>query len=394
MSVLIIPTRINQTAAEWAVDTTIYEPYKILCTTDEYYQGTVFPKFKFADGANEWSNLDYFTDVYALLQTHEANTSNPHNVTKAQIGLANVTNDAQQKLSEKAQPNGYPSLDGSGKIPSSQLPAIALTDVFVVGSQAAQLALTAEEGDVAVRTDQNKSYIHNGGTSGTMADWQELLTPTDAVISVNGQTGAVTLTTANIADSLNKRYVTDAHLVILGNTSGTNSGNETTQTIGDLINGAGSKTTPVDADQFALMDSEAGNIVKKFSWANLKTAIFNAWASFTATLTNKRITYRVVVVTQAAQPVINSDNADIASITGLAQAITSMSANLTGTPVHGDMLSIEITDNGTARAITWGPSFAASGSLALPTTTVVSTMMSCLFQWNSATSKWVIKAFA
>jgi len=39
------------------------------------------------------------------------------------------------------------------------------------------------------------------------------------------------VTTADIADSLNKRYVTDAQLTVLGNTSGTNTGDETTATI-------------------------------------------------------------------------------------------------------------------------------------------------------------------
>lgn len=40
-------------------------------------------------------------------------------------------------------------------------------------------------------------------------------------------------------------------------------------------------------------------------------------------------------------------------ITGLAQAITSMTTGLTGTPNAGDMMMIQITDNATARAITW-----------------------------------------
>lgn len=47
------------------------------------------------------------------------------------------------------------------------------------------------------------------------------------VDSVNGATGTVVLTTANIADSTDKRYVTDADLVILGNTSGVNTGDQT-----------------------------------------------------------------------------------------------------------------------------------------------------------------------
>lgn len=110
-------------------------------------------------------------------------------------------------------------------------------------------------------------------------------------------------------------------------------------------------------------------------------------ATATQTLTNKRITQRVVTVTQSATPAINTDNTDVASITGLAQAITSMTTNLTGTPVDGDALLIRITDNGTARAITWGSSFEAS-TIALPTTTVISTMLITEFVWNTATSKW------
>jgi len=108
------------------------------------------------------------------------------------------------------------SLSG-GKVPTSQLPALALTDVFTVASQVAQLALTAEEGDVAIRTDQNKSYIHNGGVSGTMTDWSELLTPTDAVFSVNGEVGAVTLTTDDISDTgQTNKWTTAAEKTKLG----------------------------------------------------------------------------------------------------------------------------------------------------------------------------------
>lgn len=113
----------------------------------------------------------------------------------------------------------------------------------------------------------------------------------------------------------------------------------------------------------------------------------------TQTLTNKRITRRVVVTTQSATPTINSDNTDMASITGLAQAITSMTTNLSGTPVLGGFLEVQITDNGTARAITWGASFSAS-TVALPTTTVISTLLHVLFEWSSASSTWVCVAVA
>lgn len=122
---------------------------------------------------------------------------------------------------QKGAADGIAPLGADTKIPTSYLPAIALTDVFVVNSQAAQLALTAEEGDVAVRTDLNKSYIHNGGSAGTMADWQELLAPTDAVLSVNGFTGAVTITTTNVAEGSNLYYTDERAQDAVGNAVGT-----------------------------------------------------------------------------------------------------------------------------------------------------------------------------
>jgi hypothetical protein len=89
------------------------------------------------------------------------------------------------------------SLSG-GKVPTSQLPAVSLVTVQTAASQAAMLALTTQEGDVVVRTDENKTYMHNSGSAGTMADFTLLNTPTDAVTSVNGQTGVVSLAKGDI----------------------------------------------------------------------------------------------------------------------------------------------------------------------------------------------------
>lgn len=55
--------------------------------------------------------------------------------------------------------------------------------------------------------------------------------------------------------------------------SGTNTGDETTTTIGTLINGATGKTTPVDADMLGIADSAASNVLKKLTWANLKSTL-------------------------------------------------------------------------------------------------------------------------
>ena len=86
-----------------------------------------------------------------------------------------------------------PVLNGSGKLSDSVIPSIAITDTFVVATEAAMLALTAQVGDVAIRTDLNKSFILQTSPASVLANWQELKTPTDTVNSVNGQTGAVVL---------------------------------------------------------------------------------------------------------------------------------------------------------------------------------------------------------
>jgi hypothetical protein len=113
-------------------------------------------------------------------------------------------------LSQKASANGVASLDSSGKVPQSQLPSIAITETFVVDSEAEQLALNAQEGDVAIRTDISTSFIHNVGTAGTMADWTQLTSPADGVLTVNGDAGPnVVLDTDNISEGTTNLYYTD-----------------------------------------------------------------------------------------------------------------------------------------------------------------------------------------
>lgn len=91
-----------------------------------------------------------------------------------------------------------PVLDSNGKLSTSVLPALAITDTFVVANESAMLALTAQVGDVAVRTDLNKSFILKTDGASTLANWQELLSPTGDITSVNGQTGVVVLTASDV----------------------------------------------------------------------------------------------------------------------------------------------------------------------------------------------------
>jgi hypothetical protein len=93
--------------------------------------------------------------------------------------------------------NGYAGLT-NGKIDANQLPSVAITDTFVVASQVDMLALTAQTGDVAIRTDISKSFILQGVDPANIGNWQELRTPVDVVQSVAGKTGVVTLVKADV----------------------------------------------------------------------------------------------------------------------------------------------------------------------------------------------------
>ena len=94
---------------------------------------------------------------------------------------------------------------------------VALTTVQVKGSQVDQLAATTQEGDVIVRSDEKKSYMHNGGSAGTMADFYELQTPDNPVLSVNGQTGAITAAQIKTAYEGETSAFTDAQFTKLAN---------------------------------------------------------------------------------------------------------------------------------------------------------------------------------
>ena len=79
-------------------------------------------------------------------------------------------------------------------------------------------------------TSEVKEKIGNGVLAWNDLPYQES-GGGGAVDSVNGETGVVVLDTSDIAETTDKKYVTDAEKVVIGNTSGTNTGDETTGTI-------------------------------------------------------------------------------------------------------------------------------------------------------------------
>lgn len=83
-------------------------------------------------------------------------------------------------------------------------------------------------GDATNATDitnvNNALTAHTGNTSNPHAT-------TKSQVGLGNVPNVDTTTTANIADAANKRFVTDAQLVVIGNTSNTNTGDETTASI-------------------------------------------------------------------------------------------------------------------------------------------------------------------
>jgi len=136
---------------------------------------------------------------------------------------------------------------------------IALTTVQVAANQSAQLALTTQEGDVVVRSDEKKSYMRNSGSAGTMADFTELQTPTDSVLSVNGQTGAVTAAhiAAAVEAASDSNTFTDADHTKLNAIEASATADQTAAEIRTLVGSATDSNVYTDALNTKLAAIEA-----------------------------------------------------------------------------------------------------------------------------------------
>ena len=101
-------------------------------------------------------------DVIAMgsFAEHTADTNNPHQVTKAQVGLGNVTNDAQVKRSEMGVANGVALLNSDGKISSSYLPSYV--SAVITADSYDTLPTTGEEDKIYVTKDTNLTYRWSG----------------------------------------------------------------------------------------------------------------------------------------------------------------------------------------------------------------------------------------
>lgn len=161
----------------------------------------------------------------------------------------------------------------------------------------------------------------------------------------------------------------------------------------DLVKISGAQTLTNKTLTSPVINTPTGIVKGDVGLGNVDNTSDATKNSATATLTNKRITARVQSVSNAATVTPDADANDCVDITAIAQAFTI--ANPTGTPTNFQKLIIRIKDNGTARAITFGSGYVAGG-VSLPTTTVLSKILTLGFLYNTANSlnKWQLVASA
>jgi hypothetical protein len=173
---------------------------------------TTIPPTDKGDGHFTWKDVlrrlvghrnDFNSNHRLLTDAHHAKvhhldhaTGGPDALTAGAIGAEAVAN--------KGVANGYASLGSDGKMPTTQLPALAISDTFPVASQAAMLALTAQRGDIAIRSDITQTFMLTSDSPSTLADWVVLEHP-DAVTSVDGASGTVVLASDGAAGTATKR---------------------------------------------------------------------------------------------------------------------------------------------------------------------------------------------
>lgn len=136
-----------------------------------------------------------------ILSLELDNVDNTSDLNKPVSIATQIALNGKEDKSNKNISNGYAGLGSDGKIISSQLPALVVSDTYFATSDAAMTALTnATTGDICIRTDLSKTYILRGSNYTVLNDWTELLSPTGGATSVFGRTGTV-IANANDYDS-------------------------------------------------------------------------------------------------------------------------------------------------------------------------------------------------
>lgn len=189
--------------------------------------------------------------------------------------FADLTDDARDNASLAGYLDAKADLVG-GLVPSSQLPAYV--DDVIEGYKLSTVFYEDAGHTIAITGEVGKIYVDlTSGQSNKQYRWSG-----SAYIQI---TNGLIASTADVPDSTDKRYVTDAQRTVIGNTSGVNTGDETATTLGATVAGADNNSSPLDTALFFIRNSTTG-LLNKLTYANLKVNL-KTWIEATVFATIK-----------------------------------------------------------------------------------------------------------
>jgi hypothetical protein len=277
--------------------------------------------------------VDNASDLFPIVDTSAAETKKiTPSALKTALALNNVdnTSDANKPVSS-----------------ATQSALNAKQDTLVSGTNIKTINGTSVlgSGNIAI-----SSAVAWGGVTGTLSNQTDLQTALDGKVDENtaitGATktkitydakGLVTAgadaTTADIADSTNKRYVTDAQLVVVGNTSGTNTGDNATNSqysgLAASKEDVANKSTSVTTDQAS--NTKYPSVKAVYDWAvGLFATIANLALKTDKLLVANRQTASYTLVLSDADKLVEMNNA---SANNLTVPLNSSVAFSTGTQI-------------------------------------------------------------
>lgn len=196
--------------------------------------------------------------------------------------------------------NGVATLDGAGKLSSTQIPDISVvTYLGSVNSQVSMLALTGQLGDWCTRSDLGTNWIITGANPTQIGSWTQLSYPTAPVTSVNSKTGPVTLTATDV-------------------------GAQPTITTVGLIKGAGSGTLSAAVSGIDYAPATSGTSLLKGNGSG-------GFSSASAGTDYADAAFKNIVVAGQNTVVANNAQSDLTLVAGTGIAITTNSTSDTVT---------------------------------------------------------------
>jgi hypothetical protein len=213
--------------------------------------------------------VDNASDLFPIVDTSAAETKKiTPSALKTALALNNVdnTSDANKPVSSATQ----------SALNAKQDTLVSGTNIKTVNGTS-----VLGSGNIAI-----SSAVAWGGVTGTLSNQTDLQTALDGKVDENGAitgatktkvtydskglvTAGADATTADIASSTDKRYVTDAQLVVVGNTSGTNTGDNATNSqysgLAASKEDVANKSTSVTTDQAS--NTKYPSVKAVYDWA-------------------------------------------------------------------------------------------------------------------------------